>query len=64
MEDFLKTITNFDSINTIYKNKLFTLKSISQYLGEWYSLSTEEQWELENQTTADTTYCGHVVLPP
>jgi SAM-dependent methyltransferase len=60
MEDFLKTITNFDSINTIYQNKLFTLKSISQYLGEWYSLSTEEQWELENQTTADSLLNGNL----
>lgn len=60
MEDFLKTITNFDSINTIYKNKLFTLKSISQYLGEWYSLSREEQWELENQTTADSLLNGNL----
>jgi precorrin-6B methylase 2 len=60
MEDFLKTITNFDSINTIYQNKLFTLKSISQYLGEWYSLSEEEQWELENQTTADSLLNGNI----
>ena len=60
MEDFLKTITNFDSINTIYQNNLFTLKSISKHLGEWYSLSEEEQWKLENQTTADSLLNGNL----
>lgn len=60
MEDFLKTITNFDQINTIYQNELFTLKSISEYLGEWNNLSEEEKWKLENHTTADSLLNGHV----
>lgn len=60
MEDFLKTITNFDSINKIYENKLFTSKSISKYLGEWDNLSIEEQYYLENQTTADSFVNGNI----
>lgn len=60
MEDFLKSITNFDLINTVYQNNLFTLKSISQYLDEWNSLSLEQQYDLENQTTADSLLNGNI----
>lgn len=60
MEDFLKTITNFELINKIYQNKLFTLKSISQHLGEWNLLTPEERYQLENLTSADSLLNGNI----
>lgn len=60
MEELIKAITNFDQINNIYQNNLFTLKSISQHLGEWNYLSEDEQYKLENHTTADSYLNGNI----
>jgi hypothetical protein len=60
MDDFIKRVLNFEKVNQIYENNLFTVKSISQYLGLWENLSTEEKNRLETLTSADSLLNGHI----
>lgn len=54
MDEMLKNILINERINSIYKNNLFSIKSICEYLGTWNNYSDDEKYKLQNITKRDT----------
>jgi SAM-dependent methyltransferase len=53
-EKELRKIAEESKLNSIYKNSLFSIKSICQHLNTWDSYSDEEKFKLENLTIRDS----------
>lgn len=54
MDKDIKLLLENDKLDSLYKNNLFSLKSICQILGVWDNYSKEDQYKLENFTLKDT----------
>jgi len=59
MDNELKILTDNYKIDQLYKNNLFSIKSICQLLGEWDGYTNEEQFRLENLTSRDSRINKH-----
>lgn len=54
MDNDLKLMVEDFKVDQIYKNSLFSLKSICEHLGIWNNYSDEEKFKLENFTARDS----------
>jgi SAM-dependent methyltransferase len=59
MDNNLKHIFNESKLDQLYKNNLFTIKSISKLLNTWDNYTKEEQFKLENLTEEDSNVNKH-----
>lgn len=54
MSNELKILLNNHKIDQLYKNNLFSIKSICELLGIWDKYSSDEKYKLENITKRDS----------
>jgi len=59
MDKELKLLLDNSKLDQLYKNNLFSIKSICELLGIWNNYSPEEKFKLENFTQRDTTINKH-----
>ena len=58
MDKELKLLAENHKLDLLYKNNLFSLKSICQLLGVWDNYTPEQKFQLENFTKRDTIKIG------
>ena len=59
MDKELKLLAENHKLDLLYKNNLFSLKSICQLLGVWDNYTPEQKFQLENFTKRDTIINKH-----
>lgn len=59
MDKELKLLADNYKLDQLYKNNLFTLKSICEFLGVWNNYTQEQQFQLENFTAKDSNLNKH-----
>jgi SAM-dependent methyltransferase len=59
MDKELKLLLDNSKLDQLYKNNLFSIKSICELLGDWNEYSTEEKFKLENITSRDSKINKH-----
>lgn len=59
MDKELKLLLDNSKLDQLYKNNLFSIKSISELLGLWDSYSDEDKFRLENFTQRDSLINKH-----
>ena len=59
MDKELKLLSDNYKLDQLYKNNLFTLKSICELLDVWSTYTPEQQYQLENFTARDSKINKH-----
>lgn len=59
MYDELRNLSDDFKLNNIYKNNLYSIKSICEYLGTWNDYPDSQKFELENLTFIDSNINRH-----
>jgi SAM-dependent methyltransferase len=59
MDKELKLLLDNSKLDQLYKNNLFSIKSICELLGTWNSYSDEDKFRLENFTKRDSLINKH-----
>ncbi len=59
MDKETKDILDNSKLDQLYKNNLFSIKSMSQLVGTWDNYTKDEQWRLENLTPHDSSINGN-----